>query len=450
MELSTERDPDGGWYDRFVRVEHDGSVLTDLGKDPTLDQLREASREHAGPTKRLDLWQQGLVCIECKNQINGRFSARLDGQLLCWDCATDEAKAERGDLNVNVDPTKTVLSESKLHEKSLCDYVINVATGCRHGCRFCYVPSTPAVSNRDEMLANQADVDDAQRDWGSYLLYRDDLPERTRRGLENTGPESSDWKTTERGRGVVMLSSGTDCYQDRRTAQITRGVVQELAEAGVSIRILTRSPNVTRDIDLFREYNDRITVGTSIPSFDASLVRAMEPGAAPPMARWEALDQIRREAGIPVFVSFSPTYPTMDRESIREAMTWFKALDPSVIFHEPMNPRGANFEMCVEAAEEVGYENVAEEMRELRDEHTWREYALEQIQLVHEVAETLSGPPIHTWPDQRLIESTNGQLRQNLINMKKSVSPETFAHNESNPPESESEPESGVLSGVGD
>src|SRR6056297_1092448 len=76
------------------------------------------------------------------------------------------------------DPTKAVLSESALHKKALCDYVINVATGCRHGCRFCYVPSTPNIRTRPDMLNDAADVEDPQREWGDYVLYRDDLPER--------------------------------------------------------------------------------------------------------------------------------------------------------------------------------------------------------------------------------------------------------------------------------
>lgn len=72
-----------------------------------------------------------------------------------------------------------------LYEKSLCDYVINMATGCRHGCEFCYVRTTPAIEGRSGMLLEQAAVENPQRDWGSYLLYRDDLPERLRRELEN-------------------------------------------------------------------------------------------------------------------------------------------------------------------------------------------------------------------------------------------------------------------------
>ncbi|MBZ6494237.1 SPL family radical SAM protein [Natrinema longum] len=421
MHLDTQRDPDGGWYDRDIRlVDKEENVIEDFGKDPTLDELREAEHRHR---KRINLWQQGLVCYECGNQINDRFAARPDGQILCWECAKSENSREQGGLIINTDPTKSVLSESKLHEKSLCDYVINVATGCRHGCKFCYVPSTPAIDNRDEMLAKHADVDDPQRDWGSYLLYRDDLPERVHEGLQET--DFSDWKTTRRGRGVVMLSSGTDCYQDRRAAQITRGCVQELTEHGIPVRILTRSPNVTRDIDLFQKAGNKIAVGCSIPTFDTALVKAMEPNAPPPQARWEALDKLF-QAGVPRFVSFSPTYPTMDRDDIREALSWFAAIDPTVVFHEPMNPRGANFQMCLEAAQEAGYVDMAEELFKIREEDKWVEYALDHIELVQDVAGQFENLTIHTWPDRKLLQETSGERYRELRKMKKEVSPETF------------------------
>jgi len=419
MDLDTKRDPDGGWYDRFVRVvDDDGTVIEDFGKHPTLNELREAERELG---ERINLWQKGLICKECGNQITDRFSARPDGHLLCWNCASAEEGEERGDLRMNVDPTQSVLSESKLYEKSLCDYVINVATGCRHGCRFCYVPSTPAIDSRDEMLFEQADVDNPQEDWGSYLLYRDDLPERLHEGLQDK--DFSEWQKTDRGRGIVMLSSGTDCYQDRRAAQITRSCVHELIEHDVPVRILTRSPNVTRDIELFKQAGERITVGMSIPSFDASLVRALEPNAPPPQERWEALDQLYR-TGVPRFVSFSPTYPTMSKEDIHEAMSWFAAIDPDVVFHEPINPRGINFELCVEATRKAGYVDVARELEKLQHEDTWVEYSLEHIQLVREVADSFDNIDLHTWPDQRLISAVDGETRQNLMRLKSQVSPE--------------------------
>lgn len=420
----------GSWFDReYSLVDDEGNTVEKLGSNPSLITLRNAEREYG---ERIDLWQAGLLCTECGNEINGRFGSTLDGGLLCWECTEDAQSEEENQLHVNTDPTEATISESHLHEKSLCDYVVNVATGCRHGCKFCYVPTTPGLKSRDEMLNEQVGVKDTQREWGSYLLYRDDLPERLRTELEN----KDDWKHTEGGRGVVMLSSGTDCYQDRRAAQITRSCIIELVEHGRPVRILTRSPAVVRDIDLFKEYNDLITVGSSIPSLDDELVRAMEPNAPLPSARWEALDKLRKE-GIRRFVSMSPTYPTMGEDEIWNVLTFLKALDPEVIFHEPINPRGANFQMCLQAAKESGRDSLANELKKLMDHQNWVEYAVKQIDLVQRLADEIGGLHIHSWPDRELIKSTTGELRFRLNDMKKSVSPEQFAGGPIEEPESQ-------------
>lgn len=417
MRLSWEQKD--SWFDRtYVLVDDEDNVVEEMGEDPSLIELREAEQRFQ---QRIDLWQTGLVCSDCGNEINGRFGATPRGEILCFDCAEKSQAKDDGDLVVNTDPAQATLSESKLHQKSLCDYVINVATGCRHGCRFCYVPDTPALKNREETLEDHAHVGDVQQDWGSYLLYRDDIPERLRTDLET----EDEWKCTDRGRGVVMLSSGTDCYQDRRTAQITHSCIRELISSNRPVRILTRSPAVVRDIDLFKEAGDLITIGTSIPTLDDEIVRVMEPGAPLPSARWEALDEIR-QAGIPRFVSMSPTYPTMGEEEIWNTLTFIKALDPEVVFHEPINPRGRNFEMCVEAAEEANMFELAAELERLLNPDKWVEYAVEQIVMVRRIADEIGGLDIHTWPDQELIKSTSSELRFKLSDMKKAVSPESF------------------------
>jgi hypothetical protein len=92
-------------------------------------------------------------------------------------------------------------------------------------------------------------------------------------------------------------------------------------------------------------------------------------------------------AGVPRFVSFSPTYPTMDQEEIREALLWFGAVDPDVVLHKPMNPRGENFDMCLEATCEAGYNDVVEELARIHDHGEWTKYAIEHIKLVREIAE---------------------------------------------------------------
>ncbi len=327
MHLETERDPDGGWFDRFVRlVDEDGELVEDFGEHPTLDKLREVERRTGSGSIS---GNRDLSATNVGTRLTTASPPKLTDIYSAGTVPPLKRVRRRAASELTSTRQTSVLSASKLHEKSLCDYVINVATGCRHGCRFCYVPSTPAVDSREEMLEEKAEVDDPQRNWGSYILYRDDLPERLHQGLQKKN--FSDWKKTDRGRGIVMLSSGTDCYQDRRAAQITHGCVQELIEHDIPVRILSRSPNLTRDIDLFKKAGDRIAVGTSIPTFDASLVNALEPNAPPPQARWEALDQLFR-AGVPRFVSFSPTYPTMSRGEIREALGWFAAVDPDVGF----------------------------------------------------------------------------------------------------------------------
>jgi len=415
------------WFDRSYEVVDSDRTLAEFD-DPSLDDLREVSRSHGDATERVDLWQAGLLCSECGDDINGRFAASPDGDLLCWECATETETQDQSGISVNTDPTKAIISESSLYKKSLCDYVINVATGCRHGCEFCYVPTTPAIENRDEMLNEQAGVEDPQSDWGSYLLYRDDLPERLGNELEDV--DEDDWETTNRGRGVVMLSSGTDCYQDRRAAQITRGCVAELVSHDIPVRILTRSPAVVRDIDLFQKAGNRITVGSSIPSFEAPLVRAMEPNAPPPMQRWEALDRLQK-AGVPVFVSMSPTYPTMGEDEFNELLGYFRALGDIVVFHEPINPRGSNFQQCLNAAQEAGYDNVVDELQQIQDSHQyWVEYALEQINTVQKVATRFSGIKVHSWPDDQLVKATSGQLQSKLKAMQKAISPESFTESE--------------------
>jgi len=222
-----------------------------------------------------------------------------------------------------------------------------------------------------------------------------------------------------------MISSGTDCYQDRRTAQITRGCVIELVKHEKPVRILTRSPAVARDIDVFQAADGLVTVGSSIPCLDDEQVRAIEPGAPVPSARLNALEKISN-AGVPVYVSMSPTYPTQDRDDLRELLQTFKErLDPDVVFHEPINPRGGNFEMTVQAAREAGQEELADKLAELRSREKWVEYSLNQLTAVEELGEELN-VPIHLWPDKQLIKYA-GDLEEHLRNEReKNESPEKY------------------------
>lgn len=320
------------------------------------------------------------------------------------------------------DPTQAVLSESALYQKALCDYVINVATGCRHGCRFCYVPSTPQIRTRPGMLADEADVEDPQEEWGSYVLYRDDLADR----LDDVLTRKRTWNETDRGRGVVGISFATDCYMDGRAGAITRDVVDVLAAHGRYARVLTRNPTLAlQDLDVFLDAGEHVTIGTSIPTLVDQEAVAIEAGAPAPSHRLRGLQEFA-DAGVQVFVSMSPTYPTLTQDQLRDQLQQLGELDPSVIFHEPINPRGANFQLTVEAAHEAGQDELAEQLQKLRDRDRWARYAVDQLAWVQELGDELD-LPVHLWPDRQLLDVTSGWTRDWLASWRDRRSPEDFA-----------------------
>lgn len=414
--LALQKDHRGFW------VRWQGKYVDLLSNDPSLDEIREASRQNGEPLERINILSSSVRCSDCGSIIDDRYGSTSSGEIICWDCVEkQQMESDSRGVSHTTDPTKAVISSSALHHKNLCNYVINVATGCTHGCKFCYVPSTPNIKARGDMLKEQVDVNSGQQEWGSYLLYRDDLPDRLAQKLDR----KRTWDSTPDGRGVVMISSGTDCYQDRRAAQITRGCVIELVKHEKPVRILTRSPAVVRDIDVFKAANGLVTVGSSIPCLDDEKVRSIEPGAPAPSARLDALEEISN-AGVPVYVSMSPTYPTQDREDLRELLTKFKErLDPDVVFHEPINPRGGNFQMTVDAAREAGQEELADELDKLRDRDHWVEYSKKQLTAVRDIGDELD-LPIHLWPDKEFIKHAGDDAEFFRQEREKMESPEDY------------------------
>ncbi len=328
-------------------------------------------------------------------------------------------------LRTGEDPTKAILSESGLNSKHLCDYVVNVATGCRHGCKFCYVPSTPNIRTRPDMLEEEVDVENGQKEWGSYVLYRDGLGER----LDTHLDRKRTWRETRRGQGVVGVSFSTDCYMDGRAGAITRNVVEALTSHEKYTRVLTRNPILAlQDLDVFQEGGKYVTIGSSIPCLDADQVGAIESSAPAPELRLRGLQEFN-DHGIQTFVSMSPTYPTQDKADLRAQMEEIAVCDPAVIFHEPINPRGGNFEMTVQAARDAGEDELAASLDALRDREQWIEYATNHLQWMQELGRELE-LPVHLWPDKQLIKYVTEEEAAWLQSWRDRQSPEEFAERE--------------------
>jgi DNA repair photolyase len=113
-------------------------------------------------------------------------------------------------------------------------------------------------------------------------------------------------------RETVVIGTATDPYQPaERRYRITRGVLEALAEQrGLSVTIITKSPLVTRDVDVLMRIASvsRLSVHVSLITTDRELARRLEPRAPTPEARLRAIARLR-EHGIEVGVNVMPVLP---------------------------------------------------------------------------------------------------------------------------------------------
>ena len=170
------------------------------------------------------------------------------------------------------------------------DYSFNPYVGCFHACIFCYVP-------RLLQLDRSA--------WGTSVSVKRNAASVLAREVRKLP------------RGLVMISTATDPYQFvEGRYRITRHSLEVLLRSGWPVSILSRSPLMTRDIDLFTQFGT-IDVGMSVPTLDDRARALLEPWAPPIDARLRCL-QTLAEAGLKTFVSFAPAYPPTGDETPEE------------------------------------------------------------------------------------------------------------------------------------
>ncbi len=186
-------------------------------------------------------------------------------------------------MHITETTVKTALVRSRIPG---VEFVINPYTGCGHGCRYCYAVFMRKYSREHQSAA-----------WGSFVEVKTNIVEVLRRELAG-----------KRKTGTAMLSSVCDPYQPaEREYGLTRGCVEALRDHGWGISILTRSPLVTRDIDLLKSCID-VSVGFSIPTDDDRVRACLEPAAPSIDARLAALRQVH-QAGIRTWVFVAPLLP---------------------------------------------------------------------------------------------------------------------------------------------
>ena len=180
---------------------------------------------------------------------------------------------------------------------------INPYRGCEHGCIYCFARPT------QEYFGLSAGID-----FETKLFAKPDAASLLRRELANPRYRCQ----------VIAIGTNTDPYQPvERKLGIMRSILEVLSECNHPVGIVTKSHLVTRDADILGDMAKRnlAAVHLSVTTLDRRLARRMEPRAATPQKRIEAI-QLLAEAGVPVGVMAAPIIPGLNDieiEAILEA-----------------------------------------------------------------------------------------------------------------------------------
>jgi DNA repair photolyase len=177
------------------------------------------------------------------------------------------------------------------------DQSINPYRGCEHGCIYCYARPAHAYVGFSPGL-----------DFESQLFFKPDAARLLEKELGRKGYQPK----------VIHIGGNTDPYQPiERTLRITRQIIEVLDRFEHPFTIITKNAMIVRDLDLYTRLAERnlVRVAVSVTTLDRKLARAMEPRAATPERR---LDAIRRlsAAGVPCAVSVAPVIPGLNDHEI--------------------------------------------------------------------------------------------------------------------------------------
>jgi len=174
------------------------------------------------------------------------------------------------------------------------DWVINPYNGCLFGCSYCYAAQIARWKHPDE-------------EWGTYLDVKINAAELLKKELE-----ALEKKLNTKDLGSVFFSSVTDPYVGMEAKyKITRQCLEVLVDFGYAgvINVQTKSPLVTRDIDVLKRLKN-VSVGCTVTTLDDAVSRFFEGNAPPVTKRIKAL-KILHDERISTYAFVGPILPTV-------------------------------------------------------------------------------------------------------------------------------------------
>jgi DNA repair photolyase len=208
--------------------------------------------------------------------------------------------------SVTIDATRTVITRNDSPDISF-DRSINPYRGCEHGCVYCFARPTHAYLGLSPGL-----------DFESKLFAKPDAPRLLERELSASGYQPR----------TIAIGTNTDPYQPiEREYRIMRGILEVLERCGHPVGIVTKSALILRDLDILTRLAQRnlVKVALSVTTLDPKLARLMEPRAATPPRRLEALRQLAA-AGVPTSVMVAPVITAINDSEIERILDTAAAL----------------------------------------------------------------------------------------------------------------------------
>jgi DNA repair photolyase len=208
--------------------------------------------------------------------------------------------------SVTVDASRTVITRNDSPDLSF-DRSINPYRGCEHGCVYCFARPSHAYLGLSPGL-----------DFESKLFVKPDAPRLLERELSAEGYRPR----------TIAIGTNTDPYQPiEREYRVMRGILEVLERCGHPVGIVTKSALILRDLDILTRLAQRnlVKVALSVTTLDPKLARLMEPRAATPPRRLDALRQLAA-AGVPTAVMVAPVIPAINDSEIERILDTAAAL----------------------------------------------------------------------------------------------------------------------------
>jgi DNA repair photolyase len=228
----------------------------------------------------------------------GRFESELreafdDG----WESL---AELEPFKTEVSREMAKSIISTNDSPDIGF-EQSINPYRGCEHGCIYCYARPTHCY------LGHSAGLD-----FETKLYAKVNAAEVLERELGHPRYVPK----------VIALGAVTDPYQPiEREHRITRAVLEVLDRTSHPVGIVTKSALVGRDRDILARMASRglVKVAISVTTLERGIARKMEPRAATPQRRLDAMKALC-EAGVPVAVMVAPIVPAVTDSEIERIL----------------------------------------------------------------------------------------------------------------------------------